>query len=133
MLRTALFLAIQLTAVACAPATAEMPSQDAPYRQVHVAQLKDDLTAGRVPLLLDVRTPAEFADGHVPGARNVPLADLKSRLGELADHKDGEVYVICHSGNRSQSAARQLLAAGYKPVDVLGGTNAWKSAWYDVQ
>ena len=134
MLRTALLLLLSATAAATACDPGIPPAQaDAPFRQVSVGQLKQDLADARVPLLLDVRTPTEFADGHVPGAKNLPLSELKDRLGELEGNKDREIYVICHSGNRSQSAARTLLSAGFKPVDVAGGTSAWRSAWYEVE
>lgn len=71
-------------------------------------------------LVLDVRTPAEFQDGHYKGATNIPLQVLASRLGELGA-KDKAVVVYCRSGNRSAQAARILKDAGFKDVTNAGG------------
>lgn len=95
-----------------------------------VATLKADLDRGAVPLLIDVRTPEEFAGGHVPAARNVPIDDLDTRVAELGT---GEVYVICQSGGRSARASAALAAKGLHPVNVTGGTGAWKAAGYPVE
>jgi rhodanese-related sulfurtransferase len=76
--------------------------------------------------LVDVRTPEEFAAGHVPGAKNVPVGELAGRLGEL--DPTVETWVICEAGGRSAAAARQLRTAGYTAVDVTGGMQAWRAA-----
>lgn len=73
-------------------------------------------------LLLDVRTPEEFADGHLPGARNIPVGDLSARLGELP--RDRTVVVYCHSGARSARATATLREAGIRARD-LGPMRAW--------
>jgi rhodanese-related sulfurtransferase len=73
--------------------------------------------------LLDVREVAEYTGGHVPGAVLIPLGELAGRLGELP--RQGTVYVICASGNRSLHAARALKAAGLTALSVAGGTAAW--------
>jgi phage shock protein E len=75
-------------------------------------------------LLLDVRTPAEFAGGHVEGALNVPVQVLAQRLGELGD-KARPIVVYCQSGGRSARAAGELQAAGFTVHD-LGGIGNWK-------
>ncbi|HVB27852.1 MAG TPA: rhodanese-like domain-containing protein [Mycobacteriales bacterium] len=73
--------------------------------------------------LVDVREPDEYAAGHVPGARNLPLSTLPLSHHELPR---GEcVFVICASGARSQQAARTLELAGFDAVSVTGGTAAW--------
>ncbi len=63
------------------------------------------------PFLLDVRQPEEYRSGHIPGAKLIPLGELHTRLKELP--KNQEIIVVCHSGNRSLSATRQLVGAGY--------------------
>ncbi len=80
---------------------------------------------GAVGMILDVRTPEEFATGHVPGAVNVPIDALASRMGALAGEQGKEIYVICAVGGRSSVAADQLAAAGFSATNVLGGTDAW--------
>ena len=74
--------------------------------------------------LIDVRTPEEFADGHIPGAVNVPLDQLGQRL-EAIGPKDAAGVVYCRSGGRSAAAARRLRGLGYTAVNDLGGMSAW--------
>ncbi len=73
--------------------------------------------------LVDVREPAEYADGHVPGAVLVPMGQFGSRLGEVDGNRP--VYVICASGNRSAAMTDLLVARGYDAHSVAGGTSAW--------
>jgi len=63
-----------------------------------------------------------LADGHIDGARNVPLGELEARLGTIPKNKP--VVVYCHSGNRSTVAASHLVAAGYE-VHNLGSMSSW--------
>jgi rhodanese-related sulfurtransferase len=69
--------------------------------------------------LLDVREPAELAVEHAPGAVNIPLGQLRARLGELP--RDREIIVICRSGQRAYYATRILLQNGFKARDLSGG------------
>ncbi len=83
-------------------------------------------------LLLDVREPEEYADGHVPGAVNLPQAELASRLDEVP--RDRPVRVICQGGYRSLRAAQFLAQMGYRNVvNVIGGTAAWRAAGNPVE
>jgi glyoxylase-like metal-dependent hydrolase (beta-lactamase superfamily II)/rhodanese-related sulfurtransferase len=78
-------------------------------------------------LLLDVREPVEYAHGHVPGAVNVPQADLADRLDELP--RDRPLLVICQGGYRSLRAAQFLKQCGFDNVaSIAGGTAAWDAA-----
>jgi rhodanese-related sulfurtransferase len=77
-------------------------------------------------VILDVREPMEWQAGHVPGALHIPMAELPARLGELPD--EGEVLVICRSGNRSARAASWLNQNGYDAINVTGGMGAWQDA-----
>ena len=77
-------------------------------------------------VVIDVREDWEYAAGHVPGARSIPLGRLASALAGLP--KTSPVYVICASGNRSQSGARLLAAVGIRSHSVIGGTGAWERA-----
>jgi NADPH-dependent 2,4-dienoyl-CoA reductase/sulfur reductase-like enzyme/rhodanese-related sulfurtransferase len=76
------------------------------------------------PVLVDVRTPQEYAGGHIPGARNMPVDDLRSRLGELPH--DREVAVYCQVGQRGYLATRILAHAGFKVVNLGGGYKTYK-------
>ncbi|RPE77631.1 MULTISPECIES: rhodanese-like domain-containing protein [unclassified Frondihabitans] len=75
------------------------------------------------PVLVDVREPNEYATGHVPGAINIPLDDLASRVEDVPDAEP--VYVICQAGIRSARGADILIDLGYQAVSVDGGTQAW--------
>tara|TARA_B100000678_G_scaffold255226_1_gene232841 strand:+ start:1872 stop:2174 length:303 start_codon:yes stop_codon:yes gene_type:complete len=73
--------------------------------------------------VIDVREPAEFREGHVPGATNIPIGQLTARLGEI--DRDRPVHVVCASGNRSSAMADVLTANGFDAINVVGGTSAW--------
>jgi rhodanese-related sulfurtransferase len=69
--------------------------------------------------LLDVRNPPELAMESVPGALNIPLPELRGRLGELP--RDREILVICRSAQRAYYATRILLQNGFKVRNISGG------------
>ncbi|MFJ2707042.1 rhodanese-like domain-containing protein [Streptomyces sp. NPDC087428] len=77
--------------------------------------------------VIDVRTPGEYASGHVPGAHNIPLGDVRTALPELrAAAARGEgLLMVCASGNRSAGACGELAAAGVPAANLTGGTTAW--------
>jgi rhodanese-related sulfurtransferase len=79
-------------------------------------------------VVLDVRTPAEFAAGHVPGARNVSHDLLSSKLDELQDLRDKQVVLYCRSGRRTLLAADTLRKAGFnKLLHLQGDYLAWEA------
>ena len=83
--------------------------------------------------VVDVRNADEFAAGHLRDAKNIPLADLANRIGELDKSKNRTVVLICQTGVRSDKAARQLAAAGFEDVYSLeGGLAAWQAAGLPV-
>ncbi len=74
--------------------------------------------------LIDVRTPGEFARGHLPGALNIPHHEIAARLTELGA-RDRTLVVYCHSGSRSGVAVRMLQRSGFTQVHNLGPMAAW--------
>ena len=77
--------------------------------------------------LLDVRTPMEFVEVHVPQARNIPLDELQP--GTLHLQKDQPLYLLCRSGQRATKAAEKFAREGFtQPVVIAGGTLAWIDA-----
>lgn len=74
--------------------------------------------------LLDVRTPEEFLDRHIEGAKNIPVQELANRVGEVGA-KDRPIVVYCRSGVRSASAAKLLKSAGYEDVLDIGAIGNW--------
>ena len=80
-------------------------------------------------LLLDVREAEEYAKQHILNARNIPLAQLESRLREIEKGKRKPVIVYCEKENRSRSAASTLRGKGFERVYTLaGGIEAWRQA-----
>lgn len=71
-------------------------------------------------LLLDVRTEGEYAEGHIPGAQNLPLQSLEG-IATVAPAKDTPLFLYCRSGARSGQAASQLQRMGYTRVTNIGG------------
>lgn len=84
-------------------------------------------------LVLDVRDPAEFGAGHILGAKNIPVADIESRLREIEKLKAKSVIVLCNEGGRATKAAAALRAHGFeKVVNLAGGFPAWQQAGLPV-
>jgi len=77
--------------------------------------------ADRSMVVLDVRTPAEFAEGHVPGAVNIPHTELAPRVAELDGARERDVVVYCRTGRRSALALEVLEGAGFKRLFHLKG------------
>ena len=87
-----------------------------------------------VSLILDVRDAKEFAQGHLPRARHIPLAELAGRLGELGKFKEKPVIVTDRTGARSGAACRLLRKSGFSNVYQLkGGLAAWQQASLPVE
>lgn len=75
-------------------------------------------------LLLDVRTAREFAQGHIEGARNIPVGELPTRFSELGE-KQGPIVLYCRSGARSAKAKALLESSGFTSVANLGAMSRW--------
>ncbi|MGW4197729.1 rhodanese-like domain-containing protein [Streptomyces sp. NPDC005004] len=83
--------------------------------------------------VIDVRTPAEYAGGHLPGALNIPLDRLRNALPELRHAAErGDLLIVCASGNRSANACRTLAEQGIAAATLTGGTTAWAVAGHDL-
>ena len=90
------------------------------------------LINSRNAVVVDVRTPQEFATGSLPGARNVPLDKLGEKMPDFK--KDKPVIVVCASGSRAGRAAAQIRASGCSEVYVLaGGISAWREAGLPIR
>jgi phage shock protein E len=89
---------------------------------------------GTAPRLVDVRSAAEFAAGHVPGAINIPYLEVPSRAGELRGPRDQEVVVYCGHGPRAWLAAAALRRLGFTRVIYLGGHwSGWQRARLPIE
>jgi len=85
-------------------------------------------------LVLDVRDEKEFAAGHLPKARHIPVRELSKRIDEIAKFKSKPVIVTCASGARAGAACRFLKKAGFENVYQLkGGLGAWQQASLPIE
>ena len=75
-------------------------------------------------VLLDVRTPQEYQEGHIPGSKNVPLQTI-DKISSVADNKNIPLFVYCYSGGRSRQATAMLQHMGYASVQNIGGITAY--------
>ncbi|MFI7245940.1 rhodanese-like domain-containing protein [Streptomyces qinglanensis] len=83
--------------------------------------------------VIDVRTPGEYAGGHLPGALNVPLDQIRRALPDIRRAADrGDILVVCASGARSESACRVLAENGIETATLSGGTGAWAADGHDL-
>jgi len=93
--------------------------------RISAQEVKDEMESGLNVILLDVREPAEFSQGYIPGARNTPLQSLQNYCEKKLPNKDTRIIVYCQSGGRSKSAAKLLSQLGYTNVANLGSIKNW--------
>lgn len=84
--------------------------------------------------IVDVREVEEFATGHLPEAKNIPLGKLAERIGELEKFKDKPIIVCCAAGMRSNKACGELKKQGFEKLyNLAGGVDAWVGAGYPIK
>ena len=114
------FLSLLLLAGCAAPAESE-----ASYRQVSMGEAIAMMEEKNDYIILDVRTPEEFAEKHIPHAINIPNETIGTEeIPELPD-KEQLILVYCRSGNRSKQASEKLVRLGYTNIVEFGGINDW--------
>lgn len=92
---------------------------------VSAADVQRRLEAGEKLLVVDVREPHEFRSGHIPGAKSMPLSQLKTTAAQL--DRNAEIVLVCASGNRSVTAYQILAGQGFaRLLNLTGGMFAWK-------
>ena len=124
-------IAIVLGALVTAEAFAEDP-KPAKAPSISAAELHARRESGAAPAVIDVRTPEEYASGHIPGAVNIPFDEVTERIAEI-DAPHG-VALYCMVGPRARKGESALLAAGYDKVFHLeGGLAAWQAAGFSVE
>ena len=94
------------------------------FKQPDINQGVQEYKNAAGAVLLDVRTPQEYREGHIPGSQNVPLQQL-DKVEEVTENKDTVLYVYCRSGARSRQAVSLLQAMGYPNVHNSGGIAAY--------
>ena len=120
---TAFLLAILLigcTAISSSEWTGSSP-------QITQSELLGHIESDTLPVILDVRTPEEYKQSHVPGAINIPVQDLENRLEELTVPEGDFIAVYCERGVRADSAEDILYAAGFDSIFHLqGDMSEWR-------
>ncbi len=97
------------------------PTDAVSARDVHAK-----LGAIAPPMILDLRSQAEFEAGHIPGATPLPISELGRRLPQLP--RDREIVCVCNFGNNSDSVSQLLSAAGFKSINMSDGMIGWQRA-----
>lgn len=91
----------------------------------NINELVEQAHATQGSLIIDVRTPTEFAQGHIEGATNIPLNSIQTIADKISDHTT-PLYLYCASGARSSNACRFLEAQGFEQVTNMGGIASWR-------
>ena len=99
--------------------------QEVSYRQINMDEAITMMEEESGYIILDVRTPEEFADKHIPGAINIPNETISTEEIPELPNKDQLILVYCRSGNRSKQASEKLVALGYTNIVEFGGINDW--------
>ena len=99
--------------------------QVASYRQISAEEAADMMEKESGYIILDVRTPEEFAERHIPGALNIPNETIGTEEIPALPDKQQLILVYCRSGNRSKQASEKLAAQGYTNIVEFGGINDW--------
>ncbi|MCC9137810.1 rhodanese-like domain-containing protein [Pontibacter silvestris] len=95
---------------------------------ITVDELKERMSNGETPVIIDVREDWEYQESNIEGAQNIPLGTLPQRVDELEDLKEKEVIVQCRSGARSANAKAYLQQQGFTNVrNLLGGMLAYQA------
>ncbi len=103
----------------------ENGEEEISYRMITMDEAKSLFEAEGDYIILDVRTAEEYAEGHIPGAINIPNEDIASEQLEDLPDLNQVIYVYCRSGNRSKQAAEKMVDIGYTNVIEFGGIIDW--------
>lgn len=103
------------------------------WSEITVDELFERFNSNQPPLIIDNRTPQEFADGHIPNARLIPITKLKANFDDLKSFKEKEIVTLCPGGGLSLVAVDILVDGGFKDVKSLkGGMDLWMEKGYPV-
>ena len=115
-----------MTTTAPTPGSAPVRAED---RLVSAATVRAQLASNPDHLVVDVRTPNEYASGHIAGSINLPLGQVDAHLNRIVNDAGGRLILVCQSGGRACQAFETLADAGMEDLEILeGGMNAWMAA-----
>jgi rhodanese-related sulfurtransferase len=110
-------------------AAVEHPAVEKGARQTSATRLHQEMSQGGKLLVIDVRTPKEYAAGHAQGAINIPLENLSQKIHAMDVSKDTTIVTMCEHGGRSSRAALELKKMGYKTTSYCR-LDRWKAKGY---
>ena len=108
-------------------------SEELEWSEITVDELYERVNSDQPPLLIDVRSPAEFKGGygHIPNARSIPVLKIELNFDDLDSYREKEIVTMCPGGGMSLVAVEILEKAGFKDVKSLqGGTDLWNKKGY---
>ncbi len=116
----------------CSTGSTQTPAKPAPeskataqYHKISQQEAKERMDKNSKVIILDVRTPQEFKDGHIAKAINVPNENINTEPPKELPDKNAEILVYCRSGHRSKQASDKLVQMGYTNIYDFGGINTW--------
>lgn len=100
-------------------------SESKAYKSLNGKDFKEQYTQSKQPVLIDVRTSAEFASGSIPNAKNIDIMspDFRKKINAL--DKDKDYFLFCRSGSRSAQACSVMAGLGFNVVNLKGGVETW--------
>ncbi len=114
------------------PAAQDHPSVLPKVPETAAKKLYDELDQGKKILVIDVRSPKEYARGHLPGAVNIPMERLSRKIAEMKVPKDAAIVTVCEHGGRSSRAVQELRKLGYAACSFCR-LDAWKKEGYKIE
>lgn len=130
-LATALFVLLSGASFAQVNQAPTRSAADAPKAELSPEEFKRAIETGKYQLV-DVRTPAEFASGHIANSVNIDWTANGYEAAFAAIKPDTPVLLYCHSGGRSEQALEHLIGKGYRAQHLIGGISAWQKAGLSV-
>lgn len=128
MKKILLVFLLMFAVLASGCAASEVPKTETDTVEViliNAEQAKTRLDSEEGIILVDVRTSEEFSEGHIPGAILLPVDEIVANAETIIPDKEATYFIYCRSGNRSATAASQLVDMGYQKIYDLGGINDW--------
>ena len=123
-----LLAAAAITAFGCGPSSAATGSdggKQSAFRRVTGDEAQKMMASETGYLIVDVRTPQEYAEGHIPHAINIPLDTIGTNPPAQLPDKAQTIFVYCRSGARSMTASTKLAQMGYQGIVEMGGIKDW--------
>lgn len=119
-----IIITLTITITGCTSMEKNKTGTETAYKKISAEEAKAIIDSEDV-IILDVRTQEEYNEGHIENSVLLPVNDIADKAEEKLPDKDAKILVYCRSGNRSATAAKQLIKMGYTNVYDFGGINSW--------